>query len=62
MVSHFDKIDAAMISKGFTLSCPNEELDVIEEQVHPHARLLASRVDMKTLLTRPVNQESSADV
>jgi hypothetical protein len=52
MVSHFDKIDTAVISKGFTLSCPNEELDVIEEQVHPHTRLLASRVDVKTLLTR----------
>jgi hypothetical protein len=62
MVSHFDEIDAAMITKGFTTGRPDKELYAIEEQVRPHARLLASRVDMKTLLTRPVNQESSADV
>jgi hypothetical protein len=42
MVSHFDKIDAALIAEGFVVGRPDEELDAIEEQVCPHARLLAS--------------------
>lgn len=41
MVSHFDDIDTAVIVKGFAAGCPDKELDTIEEQVRPHARLLA---------------------
>jgi hypothetical protein len=35
MVSHFDEIDTAIIAEGYTTDRSNEELDVIEEQVHP---------------------------
>lgn len=50
MVSHFDKIDAAMIVEGFAASRSDEELDHIEEQVCPHARLIVSQVEVKFLL------------
>ncbi|PWZ54790.1 hypothetical protein Zm00014a_032008 [Zea mays] len=52
MVSHFIEIDASVIAKGFTVG-RNEELDTIEDQVRPHARSLAERVDVKTLLSTP---------
>jgi hypothetical protein len=34
MVSHFDEIDAIIV-EGYTADRSDEELDVIEEQVHP---------------------------
>jgi hypothetical protein len=37
MVSDFDKIDLAVIAKGFATSSSDEELDDIKEQVCPHA-------------------------
>lgn len=50
MVSHFDEIDAGVIAEGFTVDRSDEDLDAIEEKVHPHARMLASWVDVKMLL------------
>jgi hypothetical protein len=37
MVSHFDEIGVIIIAKGYAVGQSNDELDVIEEQVHPHA-------------------------
>jgi hypothetical protein len=37
MVSHFDEIDTAVIAEGYLVERSNEELDAIEEQVHPYA-------------------------
>ncbi|PWZ52738.1 hypothetical protein Zm00014a_013615 [Zea mays] len=53
MVSHFDEIDVAVIAEGYTAGWSEEELDIIEEQVRPYARSLASWVDVKLLLTNP---------
>jgi hypothetical protein len=53
MVSHFDKIDIVMIVEGFAAGHRDKELGAIEDQVRPHTRLLAERVDVKTLLTGP---------
>lgn len=55
MVSHFDEINAAVIAKGFAADRSDEELDLIEEQVCPHAKLITSCIIVKTLLTRPPN-------
>lgn len=52
MVSHFDEIDAAVTDEGFTAGRSHEELDAIEDQVHPHAIVLIGRVDVNALLTR----------
>jgi hypothetical protein len=60
MVSHFDEIDAAVIAEGYATGRSEEELDVIEEQVRPHARSLASRIDVKLLLTSSLSPEASA--
>jgi hypothetical protein len=60
MVSQFDEIDVAMIVEGFAVDRNDEELDVIEDQVRPHARALAERVDVKTLLTGPWSLASPA--
>ena len=43
IVSHFDEIDASVITEGYATRQSKEELDAIEEQVHPYARSLASR-------------------
>lgn len=52
-MSHFDEIDATVIAEGFIVGRCDEELDRIKDQVCPHARSLASRVDVRTLLTGP---------
>jgi hypothetical protein len=37
MVSHLDKIDPVVIAEGFFIGRKDEDLDWIEDQVHPHA-------------------------
>jgi hypothetical protein len=37
MVSHFAEIDVTVIAVGYTVSQSDEELDAIEDQVHPFA-------------------------
>lgn len=55
MVSHFNEIDTCMIAKGFVTGQSDKDLVAIEEQVHPHACSLASRVDVKMLLRGPLS-------
>jgi hypothetical protein len=40
-------------AEGFTASQSDDELDVVEGQVHPHTIVLIGRVDVNALLTRP---------
>lgn len=40
MVSHFDEVVIVVITEGFVYGRSDEELDVIEDQVRPHAQLL----------------------
>jgi hypothetical protein len=42
MVSHFDEIGADVITEGYTTGRSDEELNVIKEQVCPHAQSIAS--------------------
>lgn len=42
MVSHFDDIDVVVIADGYATDRSDEELDVNEEQVRPHAQSTAS--------------------
>lgn len=37
MVLHFDEVDVTVIMEGFATGRSDEELDVIEDQVRPHA-------------------------
>jgi hypothetical protein len=60
MVTDFNEIDIVVIADGFVASQSDEELDNIEEQVCPHARSIANRVNMKFLLTGPWSLELSA--
>jgi hypothetical protein len=53
MVSHFDDIDVVVIVDGYAADRSDEELDVNEEQVHPHAQSTASWVDVRSLLIAP---------
>lgn len=53
MVPHFDEIDAIVTTDDFTTNRSDEELDAIEDQDCPHARSLAERLGVKTLLTGP---------
>ena len=53
MVSHFNKINVGVIVEGYATGQSDEDLDNIEEQVSPHARSLANRVDVKMLLRGP---------
>lgn len=62
MVAHFDEINAAMIEESFTTGRSNDELDCIEEHVHPHARLIVGWVNIRFLLMGPWSLESSASV
>lgn len=62
MVAHFDEIDASMITEGFTAGRSDEELFSIEDHVHPHARSLMGRVDVKALLTGSWSMASSAGI
>jgi hypothetical protein len=55
MVSHFVEIDIGMIVEGFATGRSDEELDNIKEHVRPHARSLASRVNVKMLLKGPLS-------
>jgi hypothetical protein len=50
VVSQFNKVNIAVITKGFAFGWSDEELDVIEDQVRPHAQSLASYVDVNTLV------------
>jgi hypothetical protein len=61
MVSHFDEIYAGVIAEAFAVRWSDEDLDAIEGQLHPHARLLASRVDVKMLLRGPSSLDPSPD-
>lgn len=56
-VSHFDEIDAAVIAEGYAAGRSYEELDVIDEQVYPHAQSIASRDDVRPLLISPPTLE-----
>jgi hypothetical protein len=47
MVFHFDEIDAVVIMEGFIAGWGDEKLDNIKEQVRPHARLIASQIEVK---------------
>jgi hypothetical protein len=49
MVSHFDEIDEVVIAEGFAVGQSNKELDAIEDQVRPDARLLTE------LMLRPAD-------
>jgi hypothetical protein len=60
MVYHFDEIDDAVIIEGFAAGRSDKELDNIGEQVRPHARSIASWVDVKFLLIGPWSLEPSA--
>lgn len=57
MIFHFDEIDTGVIVEGCATDLSDEYLDTIEEQVCPHARLLASQVDVKMLLRGPSSLE-----
>jgi hypothetical protein len=57
MIFHFDEIDTGVIVEGFAADLSDEYLDTIEEQVCPHAQLLASQVDVKMLLRGPSSSE-----
>jgi hypothetical protein len=50
MVSHFDEIDVGVIAEGFIIDQSDEDLDAIEEKVHPNARMLSSWANVKTLM------------
>ena len=51
-----------MIMKGFAAGQSDEELYRIEEQIHLHARLIASWVDAKFLLMSPWSMEPSTGI
>lgn len=59
MVSHFDEIDVVVIVKGHAASWSDKELDAIEEQIHPHAQSIVSRVDAKSLLSGVFHRPSA---
>lgn len=48
--------------KGFAAGQSDEELYGIEEQIHLHARLIASWVDAKFLLMSPWSMEPSTGI
>lgn len=50
MISCFDEIDPVMITEGFTTGHSEVGLELIEDQVFPHAQLRAGRVEPMLLL------------
>lgn len=62
MVSHFDEIDVVVITESFTAGRSDDELDNIEEHVHPHTQSIVGRIDVRFLLMDPWSLEPSASV